>query len=106
MNDKDFFKNYIPALKKALSEDNKVVDYHILTPDWFINNKELSMEMDLFEEENYDKYIQLFERVAGYFDAKSHGFQYVLKDGYSIEQCKLDILDILDKYSVMYQIYE
>jgi|GEM_PF-1422272 len=72
MDNKIFFKYYIPALKKALVEDHINYGSMIKGPDWWYP-KELYEDMEIFEESHYEEY-PLLEHAAYYFDAKGHGF--------------------------------
>ncbi|OIN55618.1 hypothetical protein [Arsenicibacter rosenii] len=67
-----FFFHYLKALSKALENDNINYGYHVHGPDWFIDDDQLRNEIDLFEQTYSGKYKTFLEKVAIYFDAKSH----------------------------------
>lgn len=98
MDDKTFFKYYIPALKKALSEDHINYGFMIKGPDWWYPD-ELSEDMEKFEESHYKEY-PLLENVAYYFDAKGHGFSEMFY--LTIEDYKNKILRELSKLENKY----
>lgn len=77
MKKKEFFKVYIWALEKALENDNINHGYMVSGPEWYIDDQDLRNQMDLFEESNFERYRSLFEKVAIYFDAKSHYFNEI-----------------------------
>lgn len=76
MNDKDFFRYYIPALEKSISLENNE-DYSVNGPDWFIENNELRDELDAFEIANYNRFKVLFDMVACFLDARAHNFDTI-----------------------------
>lgn len=89
MDDKSFFKNYLPALKQALSEDHIVKDYFIKDPSWFYP-EELMKDLELYEDSHYEEY-PLLEKAAYYFHAVSHNFPSF--DGIEISNYRKLIVD-------------
>ena len=77
MDDVEFYKNYLPALKKALSNEDNCEQFNVKGPEFYLD---LSDEK-IIELENYlDQTIgknQFLDNVAYYFDAKSHGFNEI-----------------------------
>ncbi|WP_417199890.1 hypothetical protein [Bizionia sp.] len=72
MNKKDFYKNYIPALIKALENDNLTFGFYVKGPEQFFNfTKEINNEMDRYLDMSSGK-DEFLDKVAYYFDAKSH----------------------------------
>ncbi|NHN27422.1 hypothetical protein FIA58_017215 [Flavobacterium jejuense] len=100
MIEKDFFKFYIPALECALSSTNINDGFNLLSPDAYIKDEKLRNQMDLFEENNFYKHRLLFENVALYFDAKSHGFPKI--NGIEIETFRLNLNQIISEYKRLY----
>ena len=89
MKDKIFFEIYLNALGKALINEDTISLFSSNGPDWYIDSDETRNQIDIFEESNYEKYKSLFEKVALYFDAKSHGFNEV--DGISVKEFRQDL---------------
>ena len=96
MTESDFFKFYLPALEKALEIENTRKGFDVLGPSWFISDNTMRESLDLFEQSNFINHKYLFESVALYFDAVSHGFQEV--NGLSLEQFKTNLNDLIDSY--------
>lgn len=69
MEDSIFFKLYIPAVAKVLEQDT--MD-EIHGPDRFIENEYSYRQVDEFEQENFERFKDLFEPVALYVDAINH----------------------------------
>ncbi|NDV66563.1 hypothetical protein [Bacteroides sp. 224] len=67
-----FFSYYLLALKEALSQDEVNYGFFTKSPSWFYP-KELYVALERYEESHYDEF-PLLEKVACYFDAKSHNF--------------------------------
>jgi hypothetical protein len=85
MDDKQFFRYYIPALEIAMNfEEN--IPFNVKGPDWFVDDNKLRRELDLFEQNNFDRYEQFFQMVALYFDAWDHNFNEI--DGVSLSDHK------------------
>lgn len=102
MNDIEFFRKYIPALKKALSNDNQGENFEIDTPDWYVKDESLRNRMDVFEEENFDKFSSIFQMVTNYFHAKAHYFEKI--NDVTIENYKKELELEIDKYCEQYGI--
>ena len=101
MNDKDFFRSYLPALEKALANDaDDHGGFSVWGPDWYVEDADLVKEMDLFEDENFKEHGSLFQSVALYFDAKSHGFPSI--DGIPIDQFKERLKKLAHAYKERY----
>ena len=98
MNSGDFFKLYIPALEIALSKDNEIENFSIKCPDWWYPKDKYS-EMDIFDDENYNKY-PLLNMAALYFDAKAHNFDSI--DGINIDIYKKQLINLMQQYKVQY----
>ncbi len=89
MDAREFFKSYLPALEKALESERTNQAFDALGPDWYIEDERKREKMYLFEEKNFEQYKSIFEKVALYFDAISHGFKEI--DGINIEQFKEEL---------------
>lgn len=96
MEDQLFFKYYIPALEIALTNENINHGYMVYGPDWYIEEKDIRDSIDLFEQNNYEKYYSLFDLVGLYFDAKSHNFSAV--DGVDISIYKFKLNETIEEY--------
>ncbi len=101
MDDRDFFKNYIPALEIALSFEGNI-PFSVKGPDWFIDDDKLRHELDLFEQSNFDKHEKLFQMVALYFDAWDHNFGEI--DGVSIADYKKQLEAEIEVYKKKYNL--
>ena len=75
MTSKLFFSYYLIALKEALSQDNVNSGFLVKSPNWFYP-KDMYDVLAEFEESHYDEF-PFIEKVAYYFDAKSHRFSNV-----------------------------
>lgn len=93
-----FYEIYIPALELALEEDHINNGFHVKGPEDFLD-KNTAFNIDLFLEKNEDKFT---EKVAYYFDAKSHNFPSI--EGIDIDEYRLNILrqirEIKDKFKL------
>lgn len=101
MKEKEFFINYIPALEASLAF-KMMHDFDVKGPDWFIKDDELRTELDLFEQENYEKHKSLFDMVAYYLDARAHNFKEI--DGVSVEEHKQKLESVIDFYKKEYNL--
>lgn len=70
METKDFYKIYIPALEKALENDSINAGFYVKPPEDYLGS-ELAKQVVEYLEEKEDSFT---EKVAYYFDAKSHHF--------------------------------
>ncbi|MGE8553546.1 MAG: hypothetical protein ACN6OB_06355 [Chryseobacterium jejuense] len=70
MKPQKFYKIYLPALEKALQNDEVNEGFYVKGPEDYID-PECIEEITLYLEENEDGFL---EKVAYYFDAKSHNF--------------------------------
>lgn len=70
MKTQDFYKIYIPALEKAFQNDEVNEGFYVKGPEDYINPESIE-EVTRYLEENEDEFL---EKVAYYFDAKSHNF--------------------------------
>lgn len=73
MKPQDFYKIYLPALEKAFQNDVINHGFHVKGPEEYIDPMFLD-EVTQYVEENEDEFL---EKVAYYFDAKSHYFPSV-----------------------------
>lgn len=73
MKTEDFYKIYIPALEKALQNDSINLGFYVKSPEDYLDD-EVSAQIDQYSDENGDVFL---EKVAYYFDAKSHNFSFV-----------------------------
>lgn len=85
MDDKFFFKHYLPALEASLAFKSDY-DFDVKGPDWFVENDKIREELDLFEQESYENYKSLFDMVAYYLDARAHNFNEI--EGVSLSDYK------------------
>lgn len=88
MNDKIFFSYYIPALERAFEEDNVNYGFLVKQPSWFYPDS-LRFDLEVYEDSHYLEY-PILEKVAYYFDAKSHGFDMI--DNTSIDDYKKNLM--------------
>ncbi|RXM49683.1 MULTISPECIES: hypothetical protein [unclassified Chryseobacterium] len=70
MKPQDFYKIYLPALEKAFQNDEVNDGFYVKGPEEYIDSIFLD-EVTQYLEENEDAFL---EKVAYYFDAKSHYF--------------------------------
>ncbi|BAP30345.1 uncharacterized protein CHSO_1308 [Chryseobacterium sp. StRB126] len=70
MNSQEFYKIYLHALEKALENDEINHGFYVKEPEEYIDPVFLD-EVTQYLEENEDAFL---EKVAYYFDAKSHYF--------------------------------
>lgn len=75
MTNKLFFSYYLVALKEALSQDEINYGFLVRPPSWFYPPK-MYNALERYEESHYNEF-PLLEKVAYYFDAKSHNFSTV-----------------------------
>jgi hypothetical protein len=84
MNRFEFYRYYIPALIKALINENDWEQFNVKGPEHFLNvsdEKQKEIEIYLDQIAGQDKFL---DSIAYYFDAKSHGFNEI--DGVKIEE--------------------
>ncbi|CAM1351026.1 hypothetical protein [Tenacibaculum halocynthiae] len=86
MNKAKFYSIYIPALEKALLNDNNREAFYVAPPEDYISN-DLISDIDNYLETCNDSFLT---RVAYYFDAVSHGFPDI--NGLNIDTYKKDLL--------------
>jgi len=96
MNKLEFYKNYIPAVIKALLNEGNWVQFNIKSPEYFLNvsvekRKEIDAYIDLVAGQD-----EFLDNVAYYFDAKSHGFNEI--DGVEIKVFKKNLEDDILMY--------
>lgn len=89
-----FYEKYIPALEKALENDNINYEFYVKDPMEFIElaDNELK-DFDVFLDKaagNND----FLDRVAYYFDAKSHYFKEI--QGESIDEYRKGIINEIE----------
>lgn len=70
MEKKDFYKLYLPALELALNNDSINYGFYVKSPEDYLDN-EIAIKLINYLEKNEDDFT---EKVAYYFDAKSHNF--------------------------------
>jgi hypothetical protein len=83
MNQLEFYQYYIPALTKALLNENNWEQFNVKGPEYFFsasNEKQKELEIYLNQAAGQDQFL---DDVAYYFDAKSHGFPEI--NGVKIE---------------------
>lgn len=86
METKDFYKMYIPALEMALKNDFINEGFYVKSPEDYLDGL-LAREVGDYLEHNENDFI---EKVAYYFDAKSHNFPSV--QNISIDDYKEDLI--------------
>ncbi|MDR1056005.1 MAG: hypothetical protein LBL90_09360 [Prevotellaceae bacterium] len=94
MEEFEFFKLYIPALEKALSNKETNNELSAKGPDWWYPDAKYN-DMDSFETKNINKY-SIFEKAALYFDAKAHNFKKI--NGVDISLYKEIIIGLINEY--------
>lgn len=95
-----FFSIYLTALDSAINNDNINYGYQVRTLDWYIDDDKIRNEVDLFEQENYENYKEIFESVAFYFDAKSHYFKTI--NGIEIDTYRIKLKQLIDEYKLRF----
>lgn len=89
MNLLHFYSLYIPALEKALVNDNINYGYFVKDPsDYIACNPDELKEIEIFLDKSCGQ-NDFLDKVAYYFDAKSHSFPSI--QGIEIETYKKDI---------------
>lgn len=92
MKIQDFYKIYLPALEKAFQNDEVNNEFYVKGPEEYIDPIFLD-EVTSYLEKNEDEFL---EKIAYYFDARSHNFpsiQGIAIDAYK-EQLKSYILNL------------
>lgn len=87
MQPKEFYKTYLLALEKAFQNDAINEGFYVKGPEEYIDSIFLE-EATQYLEENEDEFL---EKVAYYFDAKSHYFPSV--KGVDIDVYKKELMD-------------
>ena len=85
MDKKEFYQIYIPALEKALEEENQI---EILDPEFYISDKGIYKQIIDYTENIVDD--PFLNHVAYYYDAKTHNFPDI--DGIEINEYRSDII--------------
>lgn len=80
MKPEEFYKIYLPALEKAFQNDDINEGFYVKGPEEYIDSIFLD-DVTQYVEKNEDEFL---EKVAYYFDAKSHYFP-------SIEKVDVDV---------------
>ncbi|WP_213278326.1 hypothetical protein [Chryseobacterium indologenes] len=91
MKTEDFYKIYIPALEKAFQNDSINWVFYVKSPEDYLDD-EVSAQIDQYSNENGDVFL---EKIAYYFDAKSHNFSSV--QGVKIDLYKAELIDEMVK---------
>lgn len=89
MTNKLFFSYYLSALKEALSRDGVNDGFLVKSPCWFYP-KEWYAALERYEESHYNDFPVL-EKVAYYFDAKSHHSLTI--DGVEIDSYRSSLIE-------------
>lgn len=100
MTDTEFYTIYLPALEKALANDYINHGFHVKGPDYYINTIYLNKIYDYPDIAGSDN--NFLNRVAYYFDARSHNFPSI--QGISIEDYKKAIIIDMDRLKKEYQV--
>ena len=95
MNEKDFLKIYIPALEKALENDEINTGFHVTLPIDYVP-KDISKSVEIYMDNNYDKFKVLFDMEAAYFDAKNHNFEFI--DGVQTSEYRAKLFETIADY--------
>lgn len=93
-----FYSIYIPALEKALEQDDVNHGFYVKGPEHFIGEKPAA-EIELFMDENPNDFI---DKVAYYFDAKSHNFPSI--GNTPIEDYRRELLNEVTRIKIEYAI--
>ena len=102
MNPLEFYKLYIPALIKALVNEDNWEQFNVNGPEHFLDvstQKQKEIETYIDQLAGQDEFL---DNVAYYFDAKSHGFDEI--NGVKIEIFKGKLENEIFKYKKIYQI--
>ncbi|MFM7853228.1 MAG: hypothetical protein ACKO96_15215 [Flammeovirgaceae bacterium] len=98
MTEETFFKNYLPALEKAIESSPRYKSsFEIHDADFFIENENTRNSIDEFIESNYSEYSVFFDDIFAYFDINAHGIES--HNGVSLEEVKRRI----EKSIVLYK---
>ena len=84
MKKEEFYQIYIPVLEKAFQNDSINLGFYVKSPENYLDD-ELAGKVEQYLEEHEDTFL---EKVAYYFDAKSHNFpsvQNILIDLYKAD---------------------
>ncbi len=92
MNRAEFYKVYIPALKKALANDEVNLGYYVLGPEDYIKDENIASEVSDFIDKDEEN-AHYYELIEYYFDAKSHNFPNL--NGESLNKVKSKILNFI-----------
>ena len=84
MDKKEFYHIYIPALEKALEEENQI---DIPDPEKYIVSDEKRKQISIYVDQFSDDFL---DKVGYYLDAKTHNFPDV--DGIEINEYRSDII--------------
>lgn len=102
MNQFELYKYYIPALMKALSNEDGWDQFSVKGPEHYLDasdEKQREIEIYLDQLAGQDKFL---DNVAYYFDAKSHNFKEI--DGVKIEVFKknleVEIMNYKKEYGI------
>ncbi|MEJ5104994.1 hypothetical protein [Chryseobacterium sp. MYb328] len=91
MRSHDFYKIYLPALEKALQNDEVNEGFYVKGPEDYIDPK-LIEKVTQYLEEYEDDFLK---KVAYYFDEKSHNFPSI--QGVDIEVYKEQLKSYISK---------
>lgn len=102
MDQLEFYKKYIPALIKALINENSWEQFNVKGPEHYLtvsDEKQKEFEIYLDQVAGQDEFL---DNVGYYFDAKSHGFSEI--NGVKIkvfrEYINSEILECKKKYGI------
>jgi len=98
MEKKDFYKIYIPALELALNNDSINYGFYVKSPEDYLDDQ-IAKQLTEYLENNEDYFT---EKVAYYFDARSHNFPSI--QNINIDDYKNDLIseifEIKKKFSL------
>ncbi|WPV66704.1 hypothetical protein [Chitinophaga sp. LS1] len=93
-----FYSIYLPALTRALNEDDKNYGFFVNSPESFID-KDIELEIESFIDNELANDI-FINMVDEYFDAKSHYFKEM--NGVDIDIVKNQIIEGISKLKRIY----
>ena len=100
MENRNFYKTYIPALEKALLNDNINDGFNVWGPDFYLGDD--LEEVESYIERRNGDYVDFIDMVGYYFDAKSHNFPNI--QGINIDIYKDNIIHIISDIKLQYNL--
>lgn len=96
MKTKDFYKIYIFALEKAFQNDSINFGFYVKPPKDYLD-AEIADQIDQYLEDHQEEFLN---RIAYYFDAKSHNFPSIR--GIRIDLYKKELMNEMRKLKITF----